>query len=513
MSNDESASLGWQRLHESRHGEARTLFEQVISRDAHHSVALHGAGFLAYLQGRSAEALDLLTRAVRADPARAEAYLHLSVVHHSAGRIEAAIDALRRAIAADPRHGVYHAGLGVLLQNRGDAAGAIDSYHRAIDLDPNDGYTLVNLAHLLLEDDRPEEAEPLARRAAESMPSLPLAHYKLGVALEQLGRGDEAITAIERSLSLSPENGDAHAALAMMLLRAGQLKRGWAEYEWRFAARNDPASMPALSTPRWNGSPIPRDATLLLQAEQGLGDTIQFSRFASMAKQRIVGGRVIVRCDERLVDLLHSLDQSIDVVSIDSPAPAHDVHAPLMSLPHLLGMESIHSLPSYLKADPARVAHWEERIRQYPRPRIGISWAGNPAHSGDRRRSIDPQLLAPLAQVADAAWFSLQRGARSLPPFKIVDWSAELDMNETAALMSALDLVISVDTAMAHLAGALGRPVWTLLAFVADWRWREEAGDTPWYSSMRLFRQPAPGDWGAVVSRVAQELSDFARAI
>ncbi len=506
MSEQETATtLGWQRLNEGRHGDAQTLFDRVLADDANNAAALHGAGLLAYLRGRHADGLALLKRAADADPARADVYLHLSAVYHDTGQIELAIGALERAIDLDPRCATYRAGLGVLRHLSGDSAGAIAAYRGAIELDGKDAHTLVNLAHLLIEADRPDEAEPIARRATEAMPRLALAYYKLGVALERVGRNDEAIAAMERALELDPKiGGDVHAGLGMTLLRSGQLKRGWAEYEWRFAAKNGRAGMPSLSSPRWDGGAMPR-GTLLIQAEQGLGDTIHFARFAPLARERF-GGRVVLRCERRLVDLIKTVEGEIEIASNDSPPSAHDVHVPLLSLPHVLGIETVAVQPAYLRADPAGGARWAERMREHPRPRVGLSWAGNPDHSADRQRSIDPRLLVPLGQIGGIAWFSLQRGARALPPFEVIDWSAQLDLNETAALMAHLDLVISVDTAIAHLAGALGRPVWTMLSFVSDWRWLTARDDTPWYASMRLFRQPARGDWNAVVTRIAEEL-------
>jgi hypothetical protein len=262
-----------------------------------------------------------------------------------------------------------------------------------------------------------------------------------------------------------------------------------------------------MTAPAWRGEPL-AGRRLLVWAEQGLGDTLQFVRYARHLAD--LSAEIVVEVQPELERVVRQSLPDIEVIARGGPPPRFDVHAPLMSLPHRLGthLDTIPADVPYLKADEARMARWADRLG--PRDagrRIGVVWAGNVQSSNLRRRSLDPGLLGALADVPGVEWFSLQKGSAARPPVDMTDWTAELlDFADTAALLTQLDLVITVDTAVAHLAGALGRPVWIMLLNAPDWRWLLRRADSPWYPTARLFRQHQPGDWNSVVQTIAQEL-------
>jgi hypothetical protein len=291
------------------------------------------------------------------------------------------------------------------------------------------------------------------------------------------------------------------------LLLRGDFSRGWADYEWRLTTTR------TFAQPQWDGGPL-AGRTILLHAEQGLGDTLHFIRYAE--RVAAAGGNVVVECQAPLKRLLHDSLERIPVISHGEPLPSFDVHCPLLSLPRLFQttLESIPARVPYVDANDALAPQWRARLADKDRHlKIGLVWAGSEAHQNDRNRSIPLATFAPLAQGPNTCIYSLQKGdaarqaAASSAPFPLVDWTSELhDFADTAALIAQLDLIITVDTAMAHLAGALGKPVWALVPHVPDWRWLLDRDDSPWYPTMRLFRQTNPGDWTSVLERVATAL-------
>ncbi len=301
--------------------------------------------------------------------------------------------------------------------------------------------------------------------------------------------------------------------------RSATWRRGGAEYEWRFRSWQQSRAVRSFRQPQWQGEPAP-GRTLLLHAEQGLGDTLQFCRFVELAAAAS-GGRVILEVQQPLFRLLHGLPGAARVITFGAMPPEFDLHCPLLSLPLALGttLETIPPAPRHLRADPARVAAMGARLAMNAgrKPRIGVAWAGNPrtgvptAMAIARRRSVPPALLAPLFEVAGVAFFSLQKGGPPAPAdAPLTDLMPEVaDVADTAVLVENLDLVIAVDTAVAHLAAALGKPVWLLDRFDHCWRWLAGRRDSPWYPTLRIYRQPAPGDWDSVIAEVARDLRGF----
>jgi len=402
--------------------------------------------------------------------------------------------------------------LGAVLAERGRLEEASGWYSRAIaerrdfaDAHNNLGATLVKL-------DRAAEAEALHRRAIALKPAFADAHYNLGVALHDQGRFDEALQSYDEAARIKPDFVDARWNRAFLLLTKGRFAEGWSEHEWRWRRKQQPPR--SFPEPLWKGEAA-AGRTILLHFEQGIGDTLQFMRYAPIVAAG--GARVLLQVQRPLARLVRgSVGRGIEVLADGDVLPPFDLHSPLLSLPLACGTADIDSVPAqvpYVTADAASVARWRERIGTHDGLKVGLVWAGNPQHKNDRNRSVAIELLAQLLDAPGVHWYSLQVGERSadlarLPSGNIVNLADGLtDFAETAAAISALDLVISVDTAAAHLAGALGKPVWLLVPFTPDWRWLLGRADSPWYPTARLFRQPARGDWERVVSDVRVALA------
>jgi hypothetical protein len=332
------------------------------------------------------------------------------------------------------------------------------------------------------------------------------APYNLGNALRLGRRLAEAASCYQQAIRCRPGYVKAHWNLAHTLLLAGELERGWDEFEWRWKKKDTPPR--AFPQPVWDGAPLD-GRTILLHAEQGLGDAIQFIRYAELVKRS--GGAVVLECPAKLAGLFESA-RGIDALApAGTPLPAFDVHAPLLSLPRIFHttLAGIPACVPYLAVQADYRSKWKNRLAGYQGRRIGLVWKGNPQHAEDKFRSLAPETLSPLAGTPGATWFSLQFAERTAsPPIPgLIDLGPETeDFRDAAAAVEQMDLVISADTSMAHLAGALARPVWVLLPFVPDWRWLLDRDDTPWYPTMRLFRQPQRGEWKPVVEAVREAL-------
>ncbi len=391
---------------------------------------------------------------------------------------------------------------------------ALAALERSVALEPRFAPAQLNLANLYGAFNREAEAECALRAALALDPSLKEAISNLAFLLIGADRVKEAEALCEAALERDPTHDEARWALTLALLRQGDYARGWplyAQCEWEGPAKARFAEQ--LSAPMWRGEPL-EGRSLLVCASEGLGDTLQFSRFLKPLAER--GARPILACDRKLVGLLERVPGAAAVVDRDAPLPAFDLWVEQMSLPWLLGttLGAIPSPRGDIAADPARVEAWRARL---PAGRkFGIVWSGNPAHPNDARRSMQTSEIAPLLAAPGWTLVSLQVGPRSgeiATLFGLPDHSIALaDFQETAALVECLDLVIAVDTAVAHLAGALGKPVWVLLSATAEWRWLAGRSDTPWYETMRTFRQARLGDWSGVLGEVVAALDAAATA-
>ena len=489
-----------------RHAEAERLLHGVLAGDPDNAHALFLLGQAALIQGRTAEAGQHVARARAGRPAHRDSRLMLARALLAAGRAAEGLDVLD-PIESDRDLAGAQTLRGTALSMLGRPLEAVTAFSHAIGANPGDAEAHLNLGNAHAELDESEAAERHVRRAIALLPTLVEAHVSLGHLLTSQGRLAEAAAASEAAIALDPDCAVAQWNHGVALLLGGDMAAGWDKYEWR--KRRFPECFNGLPGPQWGGEPLD-GRTILVLAEQGLGDTIQFARYLPLLARR--GARVVVQCAGSLAPLLGGL-AGVAATCGRGDAPAHDCWVDQMSLPRLFGttLANVPYRAGYLSPDPVRTAYWDRLLPGGLR--IGLVWGGNPLHSNDRRRSMPVETLAPVAAMGGTV-ISLQAGPRAreaacLPG--VADQSGQLtDWSETAALVSALDLVISVDTAVAHLAGALGIPTWVMLPHAPDWRWLLARDDTPWYASARLFRQERPGDWAGVTARVAAALAQIA---
>jgi tetratricopeptide (TPR) repeat protein len=451
--------------------------------------------------------------AVRLDPGRAEAHHGLGYALHRLGRTEEALAALGRALELKPDLAEAHSNLGAVLLRQGKLHEALACFAEALRLQPDLTDACIHRASALWQLGRIEEAVAAAEEVVRREPDSADAHNALGVVYLKAGRLTAAVTAFDRALALKPDFARAHFNRALTWLLQGDYERGFPEYEWRWRCRDFVTTGP-LPAGGWDGAPL-AGRTILLQAEQGVGDTLQFVRFAPLLEQQ--GGTVLLGCSPALMPLLRRCPGIDQVVDPRAPGAPFDVEAPLLNLPAKLGttLRTIPAAVPYLFGDPALEEEWRRELNRVPGFKVGIAWQGNPDHPEDRLRSVPLACFAPLARPG-VRLISLQRGpgteqiaalAGRFPVEELPPCPAGLSPTlRDAAVIKGLDLVISVDSAVAHLAGGLGVPVWVALAFAPDWRWLLDREDSPWYPTARLFRQARPGAWDDVFARLARAL-------
>jgi tetratricopeptide (TPR) repeat protein len=459
-------------------------------------------------------ALDIarthLERSISRRPHDARAWIVLSSYFSRVGDSGAAFRACERAIDIAPQLAVAHAELGNVLASQRKYDLAADAFRRGLALDPNDANAHVNLGSALYFQGHFDEAAASQRRALALDPGHPAALKNLGAALRQLGYYAEALASYRQATLIASDFADAHRDQALLLLLLGHFDEGWQKYEWRWKASI--LGAPPLQGRRWNGEDL-AGRRILLQSEQGIGDTLQFMRFAPLVAER--GGNVILQLPSSLIRLRgEAVAAARQIAVVQDELPQFDCYIPLMSLPRIFSVTADTALCRipYLQAPSSSAHDWRQEFAAEALY-VGVAWAGNPDHENDLIRSIPLMMLRPLFAEHNARFYSLQVGHRAMELRNIADDAVRdlserlTDFGETASAVEALDLVITVDTAVAHLAGALGKPVWLLLSHVPDWRWQLEREDTPWYPSMRLYRQERRGDWEEVISRVKSDLA------
>lgn len=494
---------------------ALASFDRALALRPDYPEVLTSRGKVLRALGRIEDALVSFDRALAVKPDFAEALNNRGNVLSDLERPAEALASFDKAITLQPSHAALHGnrGLALLALNRPEEA--LASFDRAIALQPGLADAHIHRGNALRDLQRPGDALQSYDNAIRLKPDSAVAHSNRGNALVDLNRPAEALTSYDGATGLNPDYAEAYLNQAQALLVMGDLENGFRAYEWRRKC-DKTAKTRVYSQPLWLGQEDIAGKSLFLYWEQGYGDTIQFCRYVQLAKAR--GAKVILSVQEKLRGLLQQLDVEI-IGPAETPAQ-FDYHAPLMSLPLAFGTapESIPAQTPYLAADDALRAQWKEKLGNNSKPNIGLAWSGAALHKNDRNRSIALEKYLPLL-TPDANWISLQTDVRdSDRPVlnangQIKDFGAELgDFRATAALVQDMDLVITVDTALAHLAGALGKPVWILLPFSPDWRWMLERQDTPWYPSARLFRQTRIGDWDNVIARVKTELRGFVEA-
>jgi tetratricopeptide (TPR) repeat protein len=518
--------LGFIAAQTGRLTEAAEWLGRAVGANPTDVAAQSNLGFVLQELGRMDEALTHHDAALKLDPLHAGAHNNRGLVLRALSRMDEALASCDSAIAIDPSLAEAHNNRGTVLQELRRLDEALPCYRRAVELNPDFARAHNNIGTVLQQLGRPEEALPFYERATLLDPAFAEAHNNRGSLLRELMRTEAAIACFDRAIAANPDSADAHWNKSLALLSLGDYARGFAMYEWRWKqGRAKSAGRPGPQ-PLWLGAESIAGKTILLYAEQGIGDTIQFCRYAKPVAD--LGARVILLVPESLLTLLASLDGVAQLVKPGDLLPRFDFQCPLMSLPFAFRTElaTVPAPRAYLRPDPERMRRWKERLGERRRPRVGLVWSGGfrpdqpellAIHA---RRNVDASLLAPLKD-AGAQFYSLQKGEPAASDLarlqaahwngpEIIDWTDELhDFSETAALAANLDLVISVDTSTAHLVGALGKPIWILNRFDSCWRWLRGRVDSPWYPTARIYTQQRPGDWAGVLEKVTADLVRF----
>ena len=521
--------------------EAERSYLAILQFDPAHVDALHLLGLIRHQSKRFAEAIELIQRAISLKGSPCSVLqTNLGAAFQESCRYDEAEDCFRRALQTKPDYLTAHQNLCKLLTIRGrtqDAATAwfnfgnlmldqnkpeeaLIHFRFAQVLAPERAAIMHDMATSLARLGRLEEAVGAYRASLALDGQVAMCWNNLGWVLFQLGRPNEAIDKFRRAIALQPDLPEAHMCLAMTQLRLGQFKEGWQEYEWRWKSSAQQFARKPRPEPLWDGQPL-NGRSLLIESEQGIGDVLQFVRYVDDLRRQ--GERVVFHCPQVLVPLLKTCSSFGEVVYVESP-PKCDLRIPLLSLPFVLGttVDSIPQNVPYLRVPSERLDDWRERLKTRAGFRIGVVWQGNTAYLDDSQRSYSLQKYGPLARLPGVQLISLQKGGGSEqiqnvcfpiqpPADKFDEQGPFLD---SAAVMSNLDLVIAPNTSLAHLAGSLGVPVWVILSKIAtDWRWIENRNDTPWYPTMRLYRQKVAGDWDEVFNRVYADIASRCKLI
>jgi tetratricopeptide (TPR) repeat protein len=473
--------------------------------------------------GRHDESLASYDRAIALMPDFVEAQCNRGSALHALKRHEEALTCYDQALALQPGYAAAHSNRGNTLKELGRLDEALASYNRALTLQPELPEAHCNRGNVLHELKRHEEALASYERALTLEPEFAVVYANRGNALNELRRFNEAITSYQRALELRPDFANAHYGLALCCLLIGDFTQGWREHEWRWETPDLKIAKRDFMRPLWLGDEEITGKTIMLHAEQGFGDTLQFCRYVPLVCE--LGAQVILEVPAPVADLMRSLSGKLQIVAQGDLLPDFDLHCPLMSLPVAFEtrLENIPGQVPYLSAPENKQSRWRDRVGQHDKVRIGLAWAGAPrkhqptANRGDRYRSINFDQIAALLDIQGCEFYSLQKGDDAVAQLRnstfrdrVIDWTDDFeDFGDTAALVENLDLVIAVDCSIAHLAGALGKPVWLLNRYDTCWRWLLDREDTPWYPSARLFRQDATRVWDGVIARIRIELNDY----
>ncbi len=494
---------------------------QAVSIKSDYAEAYNTMGFSLEKQQQFTEAITNYKQAVRLKPDFVEAYNHLGVVLNAQERTGEAIEYYKQALRLDPNYAEVYNNMAIALKAKEQFTEAISYFEEAIRLEPDFAEAYYNLANSLRDETRCAEAIENYRQAVRLKPDFAEAYNHLGVVLNAQGgfaesiENYEAIENYRRALQLNPDFAEAHSNLSLVLLRTGKLTEGWKEYEWRRNPKLDIITYPhSFETPRWDGSCF-KEKRLLVHYEQGLGDTIHFVRYLPMVKAR--GGTVILEARKPLYRLLQcfpGIDELVEASFDKKPDVKFDHHISLMDLPKIFAttLETIPAEVPYINCCSTKAELWRNKLAG-PDLKVGIVWAGSPSHANDQNRSCTMKYFAPLTKIHGVRLYGLQKGEAAeqieelADEMTITNLGNEFeDFTDTAAAIENLDLVISVDTSVLHLAGAMGKPVWALLSFAPEWRWMLDRRDSPWYPTMKLFRQKKWGQWEPVFQNVAEEL-------
>jgi tetratricopeptide (TPR) repeat protein len=516
----ETFEIAVQHHQAGRFQQAEQLYNSVLQNNPDNPVVLHLLGVVAYQTGRHHLALELVTRAIADSSEVPQFHNTLGVVLEALGELEQAITAYQQAVSLRPDYAEAYNNMAIALQTRGKYALAVEKCRKAVSLAPDCARAYNTMGFSLEKQGRFIEALESYAQAVSLAPSFAEAYNHLGVVLSATGRYEEAIENYRRAIRVEPDYAEAHWNLSLALLLTGRLAKGWEEYEWR---RNPDLGMLTYphryQIPRWDGSPF-AGKRLLVHYEQGFGDTIQFVRYLPMVKAR--GGTVILEVRKPLIGLLRrfpGVDELVEASFKARPAGEFDMHVSLIDLPGLFGT-TLATVPAdvpYLYADSTKVEYWRNKLSE-PHFKVGIVWSGSCGYERNDIRSCMLEHFAPLAAIDGVRLYGLQKGeaasqveklAGKVPILNIGD--RLYDFADTAAVVENLDLIVSVDTSVLHLAGAMGRPAWALICAAPAWQWMLDRQDSPWYPTMRLFRQEKAGQWDHLFQRVAGQLRILTR--
>ncbi len=490
---------------------ADRLYAALLEAEPQNFEALHGRGRLHCDCGRYDSALALVQAALRIER-RADGFSSLGLVFYNLRRLDHALTSFETGLRIAPQNAELLNQRGVVLLELGRTGEALADFERALAVDPSLLDALGNSGNALLKLNRPADAIAIYDRALAIVPNNAALLTNRAIALRKLDRPQEALMSVQRALAAKPDFAQARFVDSLVRLTLGDFRAGWRAYESRWQGRNLSTQRRNFGAPLWLGEGALKGRTILLHAEQGFGDTLQFVRYAPLVAER--GAKVVVEVQRELVRLLSGMPGIDAVIGRGESLPSFDLHCPLLSLPLAFRTEpaTIPAPVPYIQAANEDIRDWRPRLPQ-DRPRIGVVWSGDPSHDNDANRSIRLTTLAPLFDLPGVDFVSLQYKVRAEDQAALADFSnlhcladSFRDFADTAAVIASLDVVVSIDSAVAHLAGAMGKPLLVLLPLGADFRWLRERTDSPWYPSARLFRQTRFGDWDSVVENVRREL-------
>jgi tetratricopeptide (TPR) repeat protein len=494
--------------------QARQLCLSVLSQSPKDVRALCLLAGMAADERRIEEGMEWASRAIAADPRDAASHYAMGRIMEAAGRYGEAEASYREATRVDPDHAKAHNNLGCMLHIQGRIEQALACYRKALELDPLQAEANQNYAAIVRDASAQERAIESYVRQTRANPGDAAAFTNLANTYAEFGRQQDALACFEKAIALDPGRAEAHFGRSLVLLLRGDYAQGWKEYEWRLRISAFDAPARRFPQPMWDGGRV--EGAVLVHAEQGFGDVLQFVRYAPLIAERCAAA--IIEVHPELKSLLNGMPDVHRVLARGEALPPFREHVPIMSLPRIFGttLQSIPWQGPYVHADPERIAEWARLVGPSDgTKRVALNWSGNPRFWGNRSRSIPLALLAPLARLAGVSFYSVQKGEAAAqaasPPagMKLVDLTARIrDFADTAALLRQVDLFITTDTAVANLAGAMGIPTWVMLSHVPDPRYHLERSDNPWYPTMRLFRQERDGDWPGVVERVLHALGE-----
>ncbi len=508
-------SLGLVLKDQGKLAEAVACYEKAIGLKHDMIEAHNNLGVAFHYQRKLDKSIDCYRKALNIKPHTPEVHNNMGNALKDMGKFEEAIACYEKTVKIKPDYAEAWFNMGNTCHDMNEPNNAASCFQKALEIKPDYAEAYFNMGNVYHELDRISEAINCYRKVLQLKPEYTDAYDNMGKAYQDMGKLEAALSCYENTLRIEPENADAHFDRSLVLLLNGNFKKGWQEYEWRFLRSEWKRTYPYhFNKPHWDGSSF-SGKRLFIHSEQGLGDTIHFIRYLPMVKS--LGGAVIFEAKKPLLNLFQDfpgIDELLEWSSVKKADTKFDFYLPLLSIPYIFGTtkQTIQAKVPYIYADPGAIEYWRDYMKE-PGFKVGLVWAGSPTNNDDRNRSCELKNFFPLSQIPEVQLYGLQKGAdaaqvNGLPENMTVTNLGEKfkDFSDTAGVIENLDLVISVDTATAHLAGAMGKPIWTLLPFAPDWRWMLNRETTPWYPTMRLFRQPNRGNWEAVFQQVELEL-------